>query len=198
MGKKAVTVESIPELIEASADAGAIKAIEMAGGAVDHYRAMEKLLYNYKKTLALVSDEEAYLNAEHHTKSKSVTVFSANGGSSVYKADDEVVEEIAKMRLLDYERTATQFQRLQRVIEQFKEDKEFIVIRMYYFGEDAQGNERERGAKRCTLDDIAFELSVDASTVGRWRKRIVSDMAVVRFQGGAALSTSRNRTQTAQ
>ena len=81
----------------------------------------------------------------------------------------------------------------------FEGQKEFVVIRLYYFGEDISGNPRGDG-KAATWEEVAAELEAagilkEIKTARRWRNKIVNDMAVCIFGIAAAVSagTYRNR-----
>jgi hypothetical protein len=187
--------ELIMTAAEAAADIAAAKVFAESGGP-DYYRTVERLLYNYKRLEALTRNAEEYLTVELHSKSKSITVYSPSGGT--YRTEDEALEEIAHERLLNYERTAANFRALAEVIDLFRDRKEFIVIRMYYLGEDAEGRERPDDAEQYTWQDIALELSArgvlkDEKTARRWRTNIVTDIAVCMFGRAAAISASAHR-----
>lgn len=52
--------EELREAVFEAARAGAAEAYTQNTGYVNYFKAMETLLYNYKKLAALVADEEAY------------------------------------------------------------------------------------------------------------------------------------------
>jgi hypothetical protein len=194
--ESATVTDELLRLIELAATTAASKVYADGAGRADHYRAIEKLLYNYKRLETLVRNEEEYLTVESHDKSKSVVVFSPNGGA--YRTVEEVAEEIARDRLLKYERTCSNFREVEQVINLFREIKEFIVIRMYYMGEDADGNERDPSAPRYTWEDIALELSArnmlkNEKTARRWRKNLINDMAVCMFGRAGAMTVGQCR-----
>ena len=108
--------------------------------------------------------------------------------------DNPVVAKIA------HHRTRARFEEIDRVVKLFAERKEFHVIRMYYFGEDAQGNERPTGAEPYTWEAIAAELEGmglirDAKSARRWRNKIVNDMAVCMFGKPAAVGVGTYRKE---
>ena len=55
--------EELREAVFEAARAGAAEAYTQNTGYVNYFKAMETLLYNYKKLAALVADEEAYFRA---------------------------------------------------------------------------------------------------------------------------------------
>ena len=193
--------EELRELIALTAEETASKIyMENVSGQVNYYRIIEKLLYNFKRLEALVRNEEEYLTVELHGKSKSVTVYTPSGGGHEYKTEADIADEVARERLINYERTAANFREVEKVLALFYERKEFAVIRMYYFGEDADGNARAEGTPQYTWEEISLELSErgilkDAKTARRWRNNIINDIAVCMFGKAAAISTGIYRGQ---
>jgi hypothetical protein len=185
------------DLIELAASQAAAKVYnETAGDKLDYYRIVEKLLYNYKRLAMLVLNKKDYLNVEYHEKSKSIVVF--GNGSHM---PDGVEAELTRTKLLSYEKTAANFRDIESVLNLFRERKEFIVIRMYYFGEDADGKEREAGAEKYTWEEIAFELSrreilKDEKTARRWRTNLINDIAVCMFGKAGAISLGRKHNKS--
>lgn len=57
--------EELREAVFEAARAGAAEAYTQNTGYVNYFKAMETLLYNYKKLAALVADEEAYCEVEY-------------------------------------------------------------------------------------------------------------------------------------
>jgi G3E family GTPase len=196
----AIFTEREKEIIELSAAAGARVAItETAAGAIDHYRIVEKLLYNYKRLETLVRNDEEYLTVEQHGKSKSVVVYAPSGGA--YRMEDEIAGDAARERLMSYERTAANFREVEKVIRLFRENKEFIVIRMYYFNEDATGAQRQPGVPQYTWEEIALELSErgilkDEKTARRWRTNMINDIAVCMFGVAGAIAAGNYKPKT--
>ena len=69
--KKTGISEELREAINEAARAGAYEAYRNTAGAyVNYFKAMETLLYNYKKLAALVADEEGYCEVEYHAGRK--------------------------------------------------------------------------------------------------------------------------------
>lgn len=192
--------EDVRELINEVARATACAAYENTSGPVNYFRAMESLLFNYKKLAALVADYEGYMKVELPEKSTSIVVFSPSSG---YKAKEDILEEIERDKLAEYQRTRARFEELEKVVNLFRDRKEFHVVRMYYFGEDAEGNQRPDDAKPYTWEEIAFELSDmgmvrDAKSARRWRNKIVNDMAVCMFGKAAAVGMGAYRGKRAE
>ena len=110
------------------------------------------------------------------------------------------LDEMKRDKIISYHRTRARFEEIDRVVKLFAERKEFHVIRMYYFGEDAQGNERPAGAEPYTWEAIAAELEGmglirDAKSARRWRNKIVNDMAVCMFGKPAAVGVGTYRKE---
>ena len=64
---------------------------------------------------------------------------------------------------------------------------------MYYFNEDANGNDRPEDAAPYTFDEIAAELAAiglerSERTLRTWRTNLVQDMTVALFGTAGALS----------
>ena len=193
--------EDVRELINEVARATACAAYENMSGPVNYFRAMESLLFNYKKLAALVADYEVYMKVELPEKSTSIIAFSPLSGT--YKAKEDILEEIERDKLAEYQRTRARFEELEKVVNLFRDRKEFHVVRMYYFGEDAEGNQRPDDAKPYTWEEIAFELSDmgmvrDAKSARRWRNKIVNDMAVCMFGKAAAVGMGTYRGRRAE
>ena len=169
------------------------------GGEVNYFRAMESLLFNYKKLAALVADYEAYTHVELQGRSASISSYSPSSGYT-YRTEEDILDEMKRDKIISYHRTRARFEEIDRVVKLFAERKEFHVIRMYYFGEDAQGNERPAGAEPYTWEAIAAELEEmglirDAKSARRWRNKIVNDMAVCMFGKPAAVGVGTYRKE---
>lgn len=205
MGKKqaGIITDEVRELINEVARATASMAyIDGMGGNVNYFRAMESLLFNYKKLQALVADYEGYTRVELQGKSKSIGSFSPSSGGNTYRTEDDILEELERDKVKEYHRTRARFEEIDRVISLFADRKEFHVVRLYYFGEDAQGEPRPADAPPYTWDDIAEELGSmglvrDAKSARRWRNKIVNDMAVCMFGKPAAVAAGTFRKERA-
>ena len=189
-----ITAE-VKELIQevAQKTAAAIY-IEQTEGKIDFYKAMEALLYNYTKLKQLVENEAEYMKIELKGKSKSIVKFSQGSGYNG-KTEDDIIEELQQQKAMQYQKTKARFEEVDRVIQLFKDRKEFYVIKMYYFGQDATGKHRE---KPYTFEEITEELEgmgmlKSERTTRRWRSRIVTDMAVCMFGSAAAIEAGKKR-----
>ena len=149
----------------------------------------------------MVADYEAYTHVELQGKSKSIGSFSPSSGNA-YRTEDDILEELERDKVKAYHRTRARFEEIDRVISLFADRKEFHVVRLYYFGEDAQGEPRPADAQPYTWDDIAEELGRmglvrDVKSARRWRNKIVNDMAVCMFGKPAAVAAGTFRKERA-
>lgn len=192
--------DEVRELInEVARETASMAYIDGMGGEVNYFRAMESLLFNYKKLAALVADYEAYTHVELQGRSASISSYSPSSGYT-YRTEEDILDEMKRDKIISYHRTRARFEEIDRVVKLFAERKEFHVIRMYYFGEDAQGNERPTGAEPYTWEAIAAELEGmglirDAKSARRWRNKIVNDMAVCMFGKPAAVGVGTYRKE---
>lgn len=202
MGKKktGLITDEVRELInEVARETASMAYIDGMGDEVNYFRAMESLLFNYKKLAALVADYEAYTHVELQGRSASISSYSPSSGYT-YRTEEDILDEMKRDKIISYHRTRARFEEIDRVVKLFAERKEFHVIRMYYFGEDAQGNERPAGAEPYTWEAIAAELEEmglirDAKSARRWRNKIVNDMAVCMFGKPAAVGVGTYRKE---
>lgn len=184
--------KNVEQIIEetAKATASAVVGQQRRARATNLYRAMERLLRSYPRLKRLVEDVDDYgfLPAE---RSKSITIAPPPGG--MMRDRSEILEEIIADRQLSYERTKTRFEEIDSVVRQFSDNPEFIVIRMYYFNEDAYGNERDPDSRLYTFEEISEELAAaglprSEKTLRSWRTRLVQDMTVTLFGVDGAVS----------
>lgn len=201
--KKAGISEEVREAINEAARAGAYEAYKNTAGAyVNYFKAMETLLYNYKKLAALVADEEGYCEVEYHAGRKTFAAGSKSTGYYEQKTEADIIAEMQEEKRRQYRETKYGFERLERAINLYRDRKEFTVVRMYYFGEDYEGKPRENG-KPYTWEELAFELEEagvlkGVKTACRWRNKIVNDMAVCVFGIAAAVSAATYRRRAGE
>lgn len=156
----------------------------------DYFKIMEKLLYSYPTLKRVVSDKAAYTKVELQERSKSVVAFNFN---TAHKSREDIVDEMERDKEEEYGKTLKDFRRIERVILQFKDRKEFALVRLYYFQENLDGTPRPPDAPQITLLDAAFEIGKDEKTVRRWRNAVVNDMAICLFGIEAAIQTGTIR-----
>ena len=193
--KKALTEDARNAIFDA-ARAGVLEAYaENAGVRVNSFRAVEMLLYNYRKMEALVEDEDKYLDFEYHAGKSTFAATPHGAGYVERKSEEEIVEDIRAEKERQYRETARAFERLDAVIRLFENEREFVVIRLYYFGEYLSGDLRDSPA---TWEDVTLELADagilrEIKTARRWRNKIVNDMAVCIFGLPAAVGAGTFR-----
>ena len=95
-----------PELREAifdAARAGALEAYGDAGGSyINYFKAMETLLYNFRKLAALVENEEAYCEVEYHRGKKTFAHAPTATGYVSRKTEEELAEEMREEKEKQY------------------------------------------------------------------------------------------------
>jgi len=150
--------KNVEQIIEetAKATASAVLGQQRQQRSPNLYRAMERLLRNYPKLKKLVEnvDDYGFVPGE---RSKSITIAPPPGG--MMRDRNEILEEIVADRQVSYERTKARFEEIDSVVQQFADNPEFIVIRMYYFNEDAFGNDRAPDSRPYTFEEISEDLS---------------------------------------
>lgn len=143
----------------------------------------------YKTARALVENPERF-GFTLTGKDKSISIAPPKGSGVVDRID--LTEQYIEGRKRAFERYVEEWQRTHAAVEAFKSRKEFIVIRMYYFNEDAHGNDRGT-AKPYSFEDIADELSEigilrSVRSLRTWRSKLVQEMAVLIFGADAAVT----------
>lgn len=188
--------KSIDEIILDTAKVTASEVVRAQRRAVgaNLYRAMERLLRNYKTLARLAASEEDYMLIPE--RDHSISVAPPPGG--VPRDREEIMQDRIDERRASYRRTVEQFNELDAVVRQFADKPEFIVIRMYYFNEDSSGRERSAEARPYSFEEIAEELAVaglqrSERTLRKWRTDIVRDMTVALFGVDGAVSVEMPR-----
>lgn len=199
MAKKTAELsEELRDAIFEAARAGALEAYAAnTGDFINYFKATETLLYNYKKLAELVADEEAYCEVEYHAGRKTFSAGSKSAGYYEQKTEEDIVEEMQEEKRRQYRETKYGFEKLKRAVSLFEGQKEFVVIRLYYFGEDINGDPRE-GGKTATWEEVVAELEEagilkEIKTARRWRNKIVNDVSVCIFGIAAAVSAGTYR-----
>lgn len=160
----------------------------------NYYKAMQELLRKYKQLKALAEMEDEYMLLRE--RDKSITVAPPSGG--VPRDIIEVREEKLEARREAYAITMTQFDRLDKIVKMFVDKPEFVVIRMRYFGEDCDGNERPPRERPYTFEDMAADMEsagheVTVKKLHKWDSGIIKDMVVLMWgvKGAVSLQTPR-------
>lgn len=153
------------------------------------YRVTERLLRNYKTLRKLVEtpDDYGYLPPQ---RSSSISAAPSSGG---VRDPQEAIEAAIQAREESYSRTKAQFEVVNAVVEKYVDKPEFIVIRMYYFNEDAHGQDRPANTKPYSFEEISESLEEvgirrSEKALRTWRTKLVQDMTVALFGIDGAIS----------
>lgn len=166
----------------------------------NHYKDTERLLRNYKAMKRLYDHPEEY-SLVPPERSKSITLAPPPGAG--YRSREDIMDEAIEARLRSYGVSCAQYRWIDDVIKQFEDKPEFIVIRMYYFGEDANGDDRPEGSKNYTFEEISEALaerglSRSEKTLRTWRSQLVQDMTVCLFVMDGTLSIGNRETRKSE
>ena len=194
--------QSVKEIIKEAAREGARETVNLQRQQrnLNLYRTTERLLRNYKKYQRLVTDLDGY-GFEPIEKSHSISVAPPPGSGVADKVD--LYDEHVAARRASYERTKARYDEIDAVIRQFQDKEEFVVIRMYYFNENAYGQDRDEDAKPYTFDEISEELAAagiekSVRTLRTWRTKLVQDMTVLLFGVDGAVSIEAREPKQGQ
>lgn len=159
--------QSVDELIQKAALAGAQETVRLQRHQrnLNLYRTTERMLRNYKTYQRLVEDIESY-GFEPVEKSHSVSVAPPPGSSVMDKVD--LYDEYVAARKASWARTKARYDEIDAVVRQFEGEQEFIVIRMYYFNEDAYAygsRSAERTMEKYATLQKALESYFDARDI---------------------------------
>lgn len=156
----------------------------------NYFKIMEKLLYSYPTLKRIVSDKAGYTRVELQERSKSVVRFNPSGQ---WKSREDIIEDMERDKEAEYDITLKDFRRIEKVIRQFEDRKEFIVVRMYYFNENADGTPKAADAPQATWEELSEAIGKEIKTLSRWRNNIVNDMAICLFGIEAAIQQGTER-----
>ena len=195
-----IKIEELEDLIRQVSKTAAQEAVAAyrISGVVNYFKAMESLLWNYKRLQKLVADPEAYMDVSVQHRSKSIVRMGSGGPMIGYlETDEDQLETLKAERQESYERTRARFEEVDMVVRLFRKEPEWPIVGMYYMNEDAEGQERDERAPRWTWESIALELLISEKTARRRRSKIVRNMSIVMFGAPAAVSAGiaweRNR-----
>jgi len=194
--------QSVNDIIKAAAREGARETVNLQRQQrnLNLCRTTERLLRNYKNYQRLVTDLEGY-GFEPIGKSHDISVAPPPGSGVMDKVD--LYDEHVAARRASYERTKARYDEIDAVIRQFQDKEEFVVIRMYYFNENAYGQDRDEDAKPYTFDEISEELAAagiekSVRTLRTWRTKLVQDMTVLLFGVDGAVSIEAREPKQGQ
>ena len=178
-------------LIDEAAKAGAREVLHLQAQQrnINLYRAMERLLRGFAHRVRIAEHPEEF-DFFKTGRSKDISVAPPPGTGVVDKI--EAAEMFTEARKKAYEVEMYKLQQTYYAIAPFEDKPEFIVIRMYYFNEDANGKPRG-DAEPYTFAKIAEELEAvgiqrSEKILRKWRTKIVQDMTVQMWGADGALS----------
>lgn len=179
------------QLMEESAEAGARKVLQLQAQQrnINLYRAMERLLRGFAYRVRIAEHPEEF-DFFKTGRSKDISIAPPPGTGVVDKI--QAGEIFTEARKKAYEVEMYKLQQTYYAIAPFKDKPEFIVVRMYYFNEDANGNSRG-DAKPYTFAEIAEALDAvgiqrSEKMLRKWRTRLVQDMTVLMFGADGVVS----------
>ena len=170
--------------------AEALRSVQQGAPERNYFKIMEKLLYSYPTLKRIVSDKAGYTRVELQERSKSVVRFNPSGQ---WKSREDIIEDMERDKEAEYDITLKDFRRIEKVIRQFEDRKEFIVVRMYYFNENADGTPKAADAPQATWEELSEAIGKEIKTLSRWRNNIVNDMAICLFGIEAAIQQGTER-----
>ena len=194
MGEQKSKKKTTDELISEAAEKSARALLNLQRGRenANHYAAMESLLRAYPKRRQMIEhpEEFEFFRTEH---SKDISIAPPPGSGVVDKI--ELATEYAEAQMAAFKHEAALLYETDFAITPFKNLPEFNVIRLLYFNEDINGNDRGPDAKRLTWEEIAQEMesigiSRTITVLRRWRSRLVRDFVTMMFGADGALAVS--------
>ncbi len=188
--------QSVLDIIAAAVERATQETVAAMQQAPDrnYFKITETLLYSYPALRRIVSDKASYIKVDLQERSKSVVRFNPSGQ---WKSREDVIESLERDKEAEFDITARDFKKLDRVIQQFKDRKEFPVIRLYYFKENADGSPRSQDAPEMTWEEVSAEIGKEIKTLSRWRNNIVNDIAICLFGIDAAIQAGTERKKKA-
>ncbi|MCT4593162.1 MAG: sigma-70 family RNA polymerase sigma factor [Anaeromicrobium sp.] len=137
-----------------------------------YFQKTEKLLYSYPDLLqAIKQKEEDIKYIESYgvgETSKSVVLYTTGGGGSEQEKYVEIIEGYKASR----ERTKRLTEKIERAIDEIKEDKYYCIIEKKYF-------------TKLTREEMEEVLNISESTIRRHRNRLINRLKVILFGADA-------------
>jgi len=177
--------------IDEAAKAGAREVLHLQAQQrnINLYRATERLLREFPHRVRIAEHPEEF-DFFKTGRSSDISVAPPPGTGVVDKI--ESAEMFTEARKKAYAVEMYKLQQTYYAIAPFKDKTEFIVVRMYYFNEDAHGESRG-DAKPYTfpeiaeaLEDVGIQRSEKMLRI--WRTKLVQDMCVMLFGVDGAVS----------
>lgn len=152
------------------------------------FKNTEKLLYCFNILKEHVTDEEAYFDMIGKRKSGSVVRCSKN---KVEKPDED---QLLKERILSYQRSKNDVERIEKALKRIEGKKGYEVIQMRYLQrKKIMENGKQTEEVVFTFEEIADILSgqygyndnLNEKTVRNYKNALVHDMAIFLFGSDA-------------
>ncbi len=191
MGNKGTIPAGWMEAAKEAGRAGAREERRLSLRDADLDNAVIRLLKNYRRIERIIADEEAYCKVDYQQGRKSLSSAPQPTGFVRYQSEAEKIEELQEEKRMQFKRTKRGFDRLRQAINACSDQREFVVIRLYYLGEKLDGSPRED--KSPTWEEVVFELQqaglcTTSNTARKWADKIISDIAICLFGIEAAVS----------
>ncbi len=166
---------------------------------INLYRAMERLLRAYPDRLLMLEHPDDF-EFFPVGRSKDISIAPPPGTGVV----DKIVtaELFVEARKRAFENEMMLLIQTADVMKPYQNKPEFIVVRMYYFNEDANGNSRG-DAKPYTFTEIAEALEAvgiqrSEKMLRKWRTKLVQNMTVLMFGADGAVSVEAREPKQGQ
>ena len=138
------------------------------------FQKTEKLLYNYNDLQEAVKQKERDIEFLQinglQGKSKSIVLYSTNPGSA---GADQYVEVLEAYRAAK-ERTERLISKIDRALNEIKQDPKYFIIQEKYFSDEKHSNEK-----------IAEKFGINEKTVRRHRNRLINKLQILLFGADA-------------
>lgn len=141
------------------------------------FKNTEKILFNYNKLKESIADRKEQIDDIMAVgvlkKSKSITSISSNNAPSY--DDNEILEQSINSLNKHIERTKIIIKHIDRVLDKFKDDPYFDIIKLYYF----DGKSYEQIAEFYDNKNKKEFSQTASSTISRNKNRLVNAIKVL-------------------
>lgn len=156
---------------------GIINACRQNEAGRDYFKDTEKLLYSYPELKKKVSMDEEFLadpDAVIYPQGRShdIVRYSNTGGLVQTGFDEEEYTKSVKKSMI---RTRAEVARIERALNQIREDKYYRVIELKYF------EKKDDSQEGYTYEDIAEILEKDVRTIRRNKNRLINRLKIYLF-----------------
>lgn len=167
--------EAMSECLHDIIDKKNKKAIKTTEGK-NYFKETEKLLYAYPILKVQVQqielDIEDLKKEEYTDHSKDIVKMKSGGGACL--GEYELQDIRIKNRIRSLNRTNNEIKRIDRALEQVKNDEGYEIIKLKYFDNPSK-----------TIEEMSELLHISESTVKRWKNRIINKLKIVLFGADA-------------